>query len=93
MPWRDRRVLSSLWQVALALGTPVNAILLQTGLALAVLFLGAFDRVLSYIIFSAVLFLALTVFDAIQGAPAGARLVVFPWRQSPSSFLLRSSPS
>lgn len=40
-------------------GTPVNAILLQTGLALAVLFLGAFDRVLSYIIFSAVLFLAL----------------------------------
>jgi APA family basic amino acid/polyamine antiporter len=41
------------------LGTPVNAILLQTLLALAVLFLGAFDRVLSYIIFSAVLFLAL----------------------------------
>jgi basic amino acid/polyamine antiporter, APA family len=41
-------------------GTPANAILLQTGLALAVLFLGAFDRVLSYIIFSAVLFLALT---------------------------------
>ena len=45
----------------LRFGTPVNAILLQTGLALAVLFLGAFDRVLSYIIFSAVLFLALTV--------------------------------
>jgi len=41
-------------------GTPANAILLQTGLALAVLLLGAFDRVLSYIIFSAVLFLALT---------------------------------
>ncbi|MGC2400288.1 MAG: amino acid permease, partial [Acidobacteriaceae bacterium] len=41
------------------LGTPANAILLQTLLALAVLFLGAFDRVLSYIIFSAVLFLAL----------------------------------
>jgi APA family basic amino acid/polyamine antiporter len=40
-------------------GTPANAILLQTGLALGVLFLGAFDRVLSYIIFSAVLFLAL----------------------------------
>ena len=40
-------------------GTPANAILLQTGLALAVLFLGAFDRVLSYIIFSAVIFLAL----------------------------------
>ena len=40
-------------------GTPANAILLQTGLALAVLFLGAFDRMLSYIIFSAVLFLAL----------------------------------
>ena len=41
-------------------GTPANAILLQTGLALAVLRLGAFDRVLAYIIFSAVLFLALT---------------------------------
>jgi basic amino acid/polyamine antiporter, APA family len=41
------------------LGTPANAILLQTLLALAVLFLGAFDRVLSYIIFSAVLFLGL----------------------------------
>ena len=41
------------------LGTPANAILLQTLLALGVLFLGAFDRVLSYIIFSAVLFLAL----------------------------------
>lgn len=41
-------------------GTPSNAILLQTALALAVLLLGAFDRVLSYIIFSAVLFLALT---------------------------------
>lgn len=40
-------------------GTPANAILLQTGLALAVLFLGAFDRILAYIIFSAVLFLAL----------------------------------
>jgi APA family basic amino acid/polyamine antiporter len=42
------------------LGTPANAILLQTGLSLAVLLLGAFDRVLAYIIFSAVLFLALT---------------------------------
>jgi APA family basic amino acid/polyamine antiporter len=41
-------------------GTPANAILLQTGLSLAVLLFGAFDRVLSYIIFSAVLFLALT---------------------------------
>jgi APA family basic amino acid/polyamine antiporter len=41
------------------LGTPANAILLQTGLSLAVLLLGAFDRVLAYIIFSAVLFLAL----------------------------------
>jgi basic amino acid/polyamine antiporter, APA family len=40
-------------------GTPANAILLQTGLSLAVLLLGAFDRVLAYIIFSAVVFLAL----------------------------------
>jgi len=40
-------------------GTPANAILLQTFLSLGVLLLGAFDRVLAYIIFSAVLFLAL----------------------------------
>jgi basic amino acid/polyamine antiporter, APA family len=42
-------------------GTPVNAILLQTALSLLVLAFGAFDRVLAFIIFSAVLFLALTV--------------------------------
>lgn len=42
-------------------GTPVYAILLQTGLSLLVLGFGAFDRVLAFIIFPAVLFLALTV--------------------------------
>lgn len=41
-------------------GTPVHAILLQTGLALVVLSLGAFDRILAYIIFSAILFLGLS---------------------------------
>jgi APA family basic amino acid/polyamine antiporter len=40
--------------------TPVNAILLQTGLSLAVLLLGTFDRILAYIIFPAVLFMAIT---------------------------------
>jgi APA family basic amino acid/polyamine antiporter len=39
--------------------TPANAILLQTGLALVVLIFGAFDRILGYIIFSVILFLAL----------------------------------
>ena len=43
------------------LGTPINAILLQTALSLLVLALGAFERVLAFLIFSAVLFLALTV--------------------------------
>jgi APA family basic amino acid/polyamine antiporter len=42
-------------------GSPANAVLLQTGMALAVLALGAFDRILAFIIFSAVVFLALTV--------------------------------
>ena len=56
------------------LGTPANAILLQTGLSLAVLLLGAFDRMLSYIIFSVILFLALaasTLFrtHALGGVP------------------------
>ncbi len=41
-------------------GTPANAVLLQTGVALAVLGLGAFDRILAFIVFSAVVFLALT---------------------------------
>jgi len=56
------------------LGTPANAILLQTSLSLAVLLLGAFDRMLSYIIFSVILFLALaasTLFrkHALSGTP------------------------
>ncbi len=42
-------------------GTPANAVLLQTGMALLVLSLGAFDRILAFIIFSAVVFLAFTV--------------------------------
>lgn len=41
-------------------GTPANAVLLQTGMALLVLLLGAFDKILAYIIFSSVVFLALT---------------------------------
>ncbi|HXR40347.1 MAG TPA: amino acid permease [Terracidiphilus sp.] len=41
--------------------SPSNAVLLQTGMALAVLALGAFGRILAFIIFSAVVFLALTV--------------------------------
>ncbi len=41
-------------------GTPANAVLLQTGLALLILGFGAFDRILSFIIFSAICFLALS---------------------------------
>jgi basic amino acid/polyamine antiporter, APA family len=40
---------------------PGNAVLLQTGMALLVLGLGAFDRILAFIIFSAIVFMALTV--------------------------------
>jgi APA family basic amino acid/polyamine antiporter len=42
-------------------GTPANSVLLQTSLALLVLTFGAFDRILSFIIFSAICFLALSV--------------------------------
>jgi basic amino acid/polyamine antiporter, APA family len=42
-------------------GTPANAILLQTSMALLILLFGAFDRILAYIIFSAVCFLGLSV--------------------------------
>jgi APA family basic amino acid/polyamine antiporter len=41
-------------------GTPANGVLLQTGMALVVLLLGAFDRILPFMIFPAVVFLALT---------------------------------
>jgi APA family basic amino acid/polyamine antiporter len=50
--------------------TPANAILLQTGLSLIVLLLGSFDRILAYIIFSAVLFLAITVVTLFRMSPA-----------------------
>src|SRR5450432_170976 len=41
-------------------GSPFSGILLQTALGIAVLALGAFDRILAYVIFSAVAFLALS---------------------------------
>ena len=41
-------------------GTPANAVLLQTGLALLILSFGAFDRILSFVIFSAICFLGLS---------------------------------
>ena len=61
-----------------AFGSPANAVLLQTGMALAVLALGAFDRILAFIIFSAVVFLALTVATLFRRAstPPVAALVV-----------------
>jgi APA family basic amino acid/polyamine antiporter len=50
-------------------GTPANAVLLQTGMALLVLALGAFGRILTFIIFSAVVFLALTVATLFRVTP------------------------
>jgi basic amino acid/polyamine antiporter, APA family len=41
-------------------GTPANAVMLQTGLALLILGFGAFDRILSFVIFSAICFLGLS---------------------------------
>lgn len=41
--------------------TPANGVLLQTGISLLIAIFGAFDRILAYIIFPSVLFLALTV--------------------------------
>ena len=41
-------------------GTPGNAVILQTTMALLVLLFGAFDSILAFIIFSAVVFLGLT---------------------------------
>jgi basic amino acid/polyamine antiporter, APA family len=54
-------------------GAPVNAILLQTALALFALLLGAFDRILAYIIFSVVLFQGLTALSLFRLRPAVLR--------------------
>ncbi len=56
-----RGVLGVLGKLNPRTGVPGNAVLLQTAMALAVLGLGAFDRILAFIIFSAVIFLGLTV--------------------------------
>jgi basic amino acid/polyamine antiporter, APA family len=58
---KRRGLLSAFARLHPRFGTPANAVLLQTGIALIVLMLGAFDQILAYIIFSAVVFLALTV--------------------------------
>jgi APA family basic amino acid/polyamine antiporter len=50
-------------------GTPANAVLLQTAVALLVLTLGAFDRILAFIIFPAVVFLAVTAATLFRSRP------------------------
>jgi basic amino acid/polyamine antiporter, APA family len=61
--------LAVLGRVHPRLGTPANAVLLQTALALLVLAVGAFDRILAFMIFPVVVFLALTVFTLFRAAP------------------------
>ena len=56
----SRGILAAFARVHPRTGVPTNAVLLQTGMALAILVLGAFDRILAFIIFSAVAFLAIT---------------------------------
>ena len=66
-------------------GTPASGILLQTGLALLVLSFGAFNRILSFIIFSALCFLALSVTTLFR-MPQPVRRWWFP--TAPIVFLL-----
>jgi basic amino acid/polyamine antiporter, APA family len=54
-------------------GSPVSGILLQTGLGIALLMFGAFDRILAYIIFSAVIFLALSAAGLFRMRPRVAQ--------------------
>lgn len=58
---RDGALFSIFGRLHPRFGTPSNAVLLQTVMALLILFLGAFDHILAYIIFSAVCFLGLSV--------------------------------
>jgi APA family basic amino acid/polyamine antiporter len=57
---RDGAFFSAFGRLHPRFETPANAILLQTGMALLVLCFGAFDRILAYIIFSAICFLSLS---------------------------------
>jgi APA family basic amino acid/polyamine antiporter len=58
--------------------SPANAILLQLACSLTLLGFGAFDRIISYIIFSAVVFLALTA-AAVFRLPREQRGMWFPF--------------
>ncbi len=66
-------------------GSPANAIVLQLCIALALLSLGAFDKIISYVIFTAVFFLALTA-GAVFKLPAAKSAKWFPY--APLLFIL-----
>lgn len=68
-------------------GSPANAVLLQTGMAVVVLTLGAFDRILAFIIFSAVTFLALTVATLFRASSADTAAL-----SGASAFSVRQNP-
>ena len=57
---QDGQLLPAFGKLDSRFNSPGNAILLHLGCSLAILCLGAFDKIISYIIFSAVIFLALT---------------------------------
>jgi APA family basic amino acid/polyamine antiporter len=66
-------------------GSPANAIVLQLCIALALLGLGAFDKIISYVIFSAVIFLAMTA-AAVFRLPEARSAAWFPY--APLLFIL-----
>jgi APA family basic amino acid/polyamine antiporter len=66
---RDGAFFAAFGRLHPRLGAPVYGILLQTGVALLILTLGAFDRILAYFIFSAVVFLALSAAALFRLAP------------------------
>lgn len=73
-------------------GTPMNAILIQAAVASALVLLGSFEQILGYFIFSAVVFLGLTVAGLFVARARGraAADVVLTWGYpaTPVAFLL-----
>ncbi len=59
-------------------GTPANAILLQSAIACALIFLGSFQQILGYFVFAAVAFIGLTVAGlfVIRRRPTSAESVI-----------------
>ena len=74
------------------MGAPVRAILMQAGLATALVLLGTFDQIVSYFLFAVVLFITLTVAGLfrLRRGGGGAEFVTPLYPLTPVVYLILS---